>query len=70
MHHDRLFARAVFGDILQSEAGGKIEVELNGRKLPESANGIDQLDVNLWAVERRFTGDRLVLDPELLHNFF
>src|SRR6266568_5037810 len=33
MHHHRLLARAVFRDILQAKAGGKVEVELHGRKL-------------------------------------
>jgi hypothetical protein len=34
MHHHRLFARAVFSDILQAEALRQIEVELDGGKLP------------------------------------
>src|SRR5436853_1010508 len=35
MDHQRLLARAIFGDVLQFEALGKGEIELHRRELPE-----------------------------------
>ena len=70
MHHNRLLARAVFGHIFEAKAGGQVEVELHGRKLPQAPNRVHQLDVNLRPIKGRFAGDRLVLDVQPLQNFF
>src|SRR5436309_2962781 len=60
MHHERLFARAVFRHVLQLKALGQIEIKLYRGELPGTANGVYQLDVNLGAVERCLSGDGLV----------
>src|SRR3989442_15083490 len=70
MHHYRLLAGAIFGNVLQPEASREVEVELHGRELPETADCVHQLDVDLRTVERRFAGNRLVLDSKSLQNFF
>ena len=64
MHHHRLLARSVFGDVFQSEALRQIEIELHGGKLPQAPDGIHQLDVDLRAVERGFARDGLVFDVQ------
>src|SRR5215472_17625974 len=70
MNHDRLMALSVFADVFEAEARRQIEVELDGRELPEAAQDIDQLDVDLGAVERRFAGDRLVGNALGLQHIF
>src|ERR1051326_3230910 len=60
MYHHRLLAGAVFCDILEAEARGKVEVELDSRKLPQPADRVDKLDVNLRAVECGFAWNGLV----------
>ncbi len=67
VHHHRLVALPVLADVFQVEALRQVEVELNGRKLPQAADGVHQLDVNLGPVERGFAGDQLVLDAHALH---
>src|SRR5579875_3044496 len=57
--HYRLMALAVFANVLELEARREIEVELNGGELPETAEHIDQLDVDLGAVEGGFAGEGL-----------
>ena len=54
MDHQRLMPRAVFADVLQAEARGQIEIELDGGQLPGAADGVDQFDVDLGAVKRGF----------------
>ncbi len=68
MHHDWLFAGTVFGDVFKSEAGRKIEVELDGRELPQTADGVDQLDIDFRPVKCAFAGDGLVLDIAALED--
>ena len=70
MHHDRLLACSVVCDIFKTEASRKIEIELHGGKLPQSSDGIHQLNINFRAVERGFAGDRLIFNPQPLQNFF
>ena len=41
MHHQRLVASAIVADIFQTEAGRKIEIELNSGELPGAADGVD-----------------------------
>ena len=60
--HDGLMALAVFAHVFQLEARGQVEVELHGGELPQAAQHIDQLDVDLGAVEGGFAGDGLVGD--------
>ena len=55
--HDRLVRRAVFADVLELEALGQVEVKLHGGELPEAAEDVDELDVDLGAVEGGFAGD-------------
>ena len=40
VHHERLLARTILRDIFQIEALRQVEIELNGRKLPETANSV------------------------------
>ena len=58
--HDGLVRLAVFADVFELEAGGEVEVELHGGELPEAAEDVDELDVDLGAVEGGFAGDGLV----------
>ena len=60
VHHDGLMALAVFADVLELEARGKVEVELHRGELPEAAEDVDELDVDLGAVEGGFAGDGFV----------
>src|ERR1700690_1311677 len=70
VHHEWLLASAVFGYVFEFEALGQVEVELHGRKLPQTADGIHKFDIDFWAVKRGFAGDGLVFDIEFLENFF
>src|ERR1700675_4924094 len=67
--HERLFAGTVFGYVFEIEALRQVEVELHGRELPQAPDGVDQLDVDLRAIERGFSGDGLVFDVQQLQNF-
>src|ERR1700752_4911793 len=58
---------AIFADVLQVKAARQGEVELNGGKLPLPANGIDELDVDLRAIERGFVGDYSSVHVEASH---
>src|ERR1700684_3601926 len=69
MHHQRLMRLAVLGDVLQAELARQSEVELDGRKLPQPANGVDQLDVDLGTVERRLVGYYLHVQVEPRNGF-
>src|SRR6266480_3209867 len=68
MHHQWLLARAVFGDILQPKSLRQVEIKLNSAKLPWAANGVDQLHINLRAVESGLAGDDLVFDISTLEG--
>src|SRR5580698_2285640 len=70
MHHDRLVALAVFADIFKLEARGQIEVELHGRELPQATEHVDQLDIDLWTVKRRFAGDGFVRNILTIQHIF
>src|SRR6202007_2414461 len=48
----------------------QVEVKLDGGKLPEAADGIDQLDINLRPIERRFSRHGLIFNIEALQHFF
>src|SRR2546430_7685639 len=68
MHHQRLLARTVFGNIVQTKSLWQVEIELNRRKLPRTADGIDQLHVNLRTVESGFTRHHLVFNISTLQR--
>ncbi len=51
MDHHRLVGLAVLGDVLEAEAGGVVEVHLDGRALPGAVERVLDLDVDLGAVE-------------------
>ena len=68
MHHQRLVAVAVFADVFQFEARRQIEIELHGGQLPRAADGVDQLHVDLRAVERRFALHVLVRDAHAVER--
>src|SRR5271167_4626722 len=53
---------AVLSDVLQPETLRQGEIELHGRELPQAADRVYQLDVDLRPVERGLTGDQLVLN--------
>src|SRR5258707_10468236 len=69
MDHERLLARAVFRNVLEPETLGKIEIELNGRELPESSNRLHQLDINFRSVKGGFAGNGLVGNLQVVQNF-
>lgn len=69
MHHERLMLGAVFGDVFQAETRRQIEIELDGRELPGTADGVDELDVDFGAVEGRLAGNGLIRNVEALHGF-
>src|SRR5580692_2495766 len=60
---------AVFGDVFEAEARGQVEIELNGGELPRAPDGVDELDVDLGAVEGGFAGNGFIWNVELLHGF-
>ncbi len=66
--HDGLMALAVFADVFELEARGKVEVELHRGELPEAAEDVDELDVDLGAVEGGFAGDGFVGDAFRLEH--
>jgi hypothetical protein len=68
MDHQRLVARAVFADVFEVEARGKVEIELHGGELPGAPDGVDQLHVDLRAVERGFAGNVFVGDVHALER--
>ena len=54
--HDGAVLLAVLAHILQVEALGHLEVQLDGAALPGPAQGIGQMEVQLRAVERAVSG--------------
>ena len=68
--HDGLVSLAVFADVFEFEAGWEGEIELDCRELPEAAEDVDQLDVDLGAVEGGFAGDGFVGDALLFECAF
>src|SRR6266849_3477277 len=68
MNHERLVARAIFGDVFEAEAGRKIEIELHGGELPGAADGVDEFDVDLRTVKSAFALNRFVRDIEPLQG--
>ena len=62
VHHDGLVHLAVFADVFELEARGEVEVELHGGELPQAAEDVDELDVDLGAVEGGFAGNGAVRD--------
>jgi hypothetical protein len=61
---------AVFALVFEFEAGGEVEVELHGGELPHAAEDVDQLDVDLGAVEGGFAGDVAVGDAAAVERVF
>ena len=51
MNHDRAMFLAICSLILQLKSLWELEVKLNGTALPGSANGIYQMEVDLWSIE-------------------
>src|SRR5258707_11799865 len=39
--YERLVAGTIFGNVLEAEASGKIEIELQGGELPGATHGVD-----------------------------
>src|SRR6266571_1261423 len=68
VNHERLMLGAVFGDVLQAEASGQIKIELHGGELPGAADGVNELDVDLGAVEGGFALHFLERDVHALHG--
>src|SRR5208282_2263228 len=68
VHHDRLLAGAVFGNVFEAEALRQVEVELHRRQLPQAADRVYQLDVDLRPVEGGFAGDGFVFDVARLQH--
>src|SRR5262252_9840391 len=68
MDHQRLMFCAVLGDILQSEARGQVEIKLYRGELPRTPDGINELHINFWPVERRFALNLLERDIHFLQG--
>src|SRR6266851_3985405 len=68
VYHERLMLGAIVGDVLQAEASGEIEIELHGGELPGAADGVNELDVDLGAVEGRFALHFLERNVHALHR--
>ena len=68
VHHERLMLGAVFGNVLQAEARGQVEIELHGGELPGTSDGVNELHIDFRAVEGGFAGDGLVRDVHALHG--
>ena len=51
MNHIGLVLPAVLTDVGEPKALREVEVELNGRALPQAANGIANVDVDFWTIE-------------------
>ena len=61
--HHRAVALAVLADVVDVEALGQVEVDLDRRTRPLAAEGVDPLDVDLRAVERAAALVDLVGEP-------
>ena len=62
MHHDRLVQLTIGARVFQSKPLGKKEIELHGRELPETAQRVHQLDIDLRPVECCFAHHPLERD--------
>src|SRR5271163_483711 len=60
---------AVFADILESEASGKIEIELDSGELPGTADGVNEFYVDFGAVKSAFADNPFVGNVHALHGF-
>src|SRR2546421_12676568 len=69
MHHDGPVRLVVLADVLKREAFGQIEVPLHRAELPEPADGVFDLEIDLRAVKGRFTLNALVIDAALVQGF-
>ena len=63
VNHVGAMLLAIRTDVGHVEALWHVEVELDGRALPQTAQGIFDVDVNLGAVEDRFTFHPRVREP-------
>ena len=70
VHHERLVLFAIFPNVFQIETFGQGEIELHRGKLPEAADGVDQLDVDFGTIEGRFIGDALYFQAEAAAGIF
>src|SRR5437868_1485335 len=69
MHHDGPVRSAIFGDVLKLEAFGQIKIPLHRAELPEPADGVFDLEINLRAVKSSFALDALVRNAVLVEYF-
>ena len=67
MDHDRPLLHVLLVDVREIEPLGEVKVELHGGALPLPADGVEDLDVNLWPVERAAALVNLVI-PTLLRQ--
>src|SRR5437016_12739250 len=59
---------AIGGDVFEAEARREVEIELHGSELPGTADGVDELHVNLRTVEGGFAFHLFVRDVHALHG--
>jgi hypothetical protein len=59
----------VLADVLKLESLWQIEIKLHGGQLPQPADRILNLYVNLWTVKRRFTFNSFVSKILVLERF-
>ena len=60
---------AVLGDVLEAEAAWQREIELHRGELPEPADGVHQLDVDLGPIESGFVLHDFHLQLQPLRGF-
>ena len=70
MNHDRLMVLPVLSRIGQLEPLRVIEVDLDRRTLPRSAEDVLDLDVDFGAIEHPFAGINLIGDPSSFERRF
>ena len=68
VHHQGLVRFSVFGNVFEVEPAGQSEIELNRRKLPQTADGIHQFHVDLRAIKRGFIGHDFHFEVQALRR--
>ena len=66
MNHNRAMWLIVFANVLKLKPFRQIEVPLHSPKLPQSANGVLDLNVNLGPVKGGFAFNSLILDRSIV----
>ena len=68
MNHVRLLAHISWSDVFEVETLRVVEVELNGRALPATADRILDVHIDLGPVEGSFPGGHSIRNPGILER--